>query len=508
MYEARSPLPTPRFFKEQSFSSKKDKSNSSASKPPPTPRQKLHGNSSSVSRLFSTKSHNSERAQSISFLDSKSSLSSLYDSSSDKLYFHQCFEVICKLGSGSFGEVFKVRCKEDGQLYAIKRAKDKFCGKSDRDRKLQEVLKHELLPGHPNCVRFYKAWEERQHLYIQTELCSCSLSQYAERNHTIPEQTVWNFLVDLLLAVKHLHDHNLVHLDIKPDNIFITNDRTCKLGDFGIVLDLSKSDVTDAIEGDPRYIAPELMQGVFSKPADIFSLGITILELASDLDLPRGDEEWHLLRNLKIPEEFLRGLSGELTEVISLMMEPDYTKRYSADEILSINSVAKILQKRKARLWNSEHHDSYSSPKNYLSLSSEWNSSVLDDVFDDELSKFHSSFNDSLKDKDEEFCHDVSFYSVHNSSFEFPRNIQRGMSTPCGFRYWDAKSHDTSGSPCLSSSKKKGLSPSNDSPKFTKSPRLQLFSARGSEEDLSILSAPAKNLMNLFNSVSSSDESS
>ncbi|KAG8171467.1 hypothetical protein JTE90_000035 [Oedothorax gibbosus] len=101
-------------------------------------------------------------------------LSSKYDSTSDKLYFHQCFQILDKLGSGSFGDVFKVKCKEDGKLYAVKRAKEKFAGIADRQRKLQEVQKHEQLPSHPNCVKFYKAWEERQHLYIQTELCSKS----------------------------------------------------------------------------------------------------------------------------------------------------------------------------------------------------------------------------------------------------------------------------------------------------------------------------------------------
>ncbi|GFU89051.1 membrane-associated tyrosine- and threonine-specific cdc2-inhibitory kinase [Trichonephila clavipes] len=168
------------------------------------------------------------------------SLSSKYDSTGDLLYFHQCFEIISKIGSGSFGDVFKVKCIEDGNFYAVKRAKQKFAGKADRERKLQEVQKHEQLPYHPNCVRFYAAWEEQQILYIQIELCKYSLSQYADENHNITETTVWNFLIDLLLAVKHLHDHNLVHLDIKPDNIFISKYNICKLGDFGLVLDLSK----------------------------------------------------------------------------------------------------------------------------------------------------------------------------------------------------------------------------------------------------------------------------
>ena len=63
----------------------------------------------------------------------------------------------------------------------------------------------------------------------------------------------------------------------------------------------------EAQEGDPKYLAPELMAGKFGAPADVFSLGITLLELASDLDLPRGGDLWHALRSGCLPEEFLIG---------------------------------------------------------------------------------------------------------------------------------------------------------------------------------------------------------
>ena len=66
-----------------------------------------------------------------------------------------------------------------------------------------------------------------------------SLSKYAETYHNIPEATVWQFLIDLLQALKHLHDRNLIHMDIKPENIFISHDGVCKLGDFGLILDLN-----------------------------------------------------------------------------------------------------------------------------------------------------------------------------------------------------------------------------------------------------------------------------
>ena len=73
-----------------------------------------------------------------------------------------------------------------------------------------------------------------------------------------------------LQGLKHLHDNRLCHFDIKPANIFIGRDGTrCKLGDFGLCVSLDER-LTEAMEGDAVYMAPELMQGNFGKPADVF----------------------------------------------------------------------------------------------------------------------------------------------------------------------------------------------------------------------------------------------
>jgi len=340
---SNTPRPAPQFFQHQTLSTKKARGTPLDRAPPRPPVKSLPP----VSKIFRTKSQ-PLKAQAVSFRTADNSLlSKHYDDKRQDLYFNQCFEVVSKLGAGSFGEVFKVRSKEDGKMYAVKRSRERFRGESDRRRKLQEVQKHEVLPRHPNCVRFVKAWEEKQHLYIQTELCDTSLSNYSEVNHDIPETLIWNYLVDLLLAVKHLHDHNLVHLDIKPDNIFISHDGICKLGDFGLVLDLTKEEFSDAQEGDPKYLAPELMDGKFGKAADIFSLGITVLELACDLDLPRGGDSWHELRGGLLPPEFVEGLSVNLREILSSMVIPDPAERPTVGQLLAHPSITEVWKWRR-----------------------------------------------------------------------------------------------------------------------------------------------------------------
>ena len=136
-------------------------------------------------------------------------------------------------------------------------------------------------------MHFYQSWEDNGRLYQKFELCQKSLLDISEENHDVSESLIWAYLVDLLLAVQHLHDHDLIHMDIKPENIFIGMDGICKLGDFGLVIDLAKG-TSKAVEGDPRYLATEVLQDrKFTKAADIFALGVSILELAADLDLPK-----------------------------------------------------------------------------------------------------------------------------------------------------------------------------------------------------------------------------
>ena len=94
-----------------------------------------------------------------------------YSAQSKKSYLEQCFHVVEKLGEGSFGVVYRARSRDDGEMYAIKISRQPFRGSKDRRLKLAEVEKHQRLPHHPNCIKFYKAWEENQKLYIQTELC-------------------------------------------------------------------------------------------------------------------------------------------------------------------------------------------------------------------------------------------------------------------------------------------------------------------------------------------------
>jgi serine/threonine protein kinase len=100
-------------------------------------------------------------------------------------------------------------------------------------------------------------------------------------------------------------------------------------------------------EGDPKYLAPEILKSSnnITCAADIFSLGMSILELATDLDLPRGGDTWHQLRNGQIPTHLVSSLSTDLVEIIMKMIEPDHLKRANADQLLDMPRIRILMGK-------------------------------------------------------------------------------------------------------------------------------------------------------------------
>ncbi|KAF3704441.1 Membrane-associated tyrosine- and threonine-specific cdc2-inhibitory kinase [Channa argus] len=359
------PLPTHFSHAEQSFSLKKRRlpfsssstSNSSYSSParlshslPPLPPSK---GCPPLSRMFPQ--HLSPWTPLSHSLSKSHSPGSAYDPSKQQSYFSQCFTNLGLLGRGSFGEVYKVQSKEDGHQYAVKRSAHRFRGTSERNQSVREARNHERLCPHPHILNFVAAWEECGRLYIQTELCNTSLLLHAENQPPGPDEpAAWAYLCDLLSALQHLHSHGFVHLDLKPANVLITDSGRLKLGDFGLLFEIKqKSTETvegktkdDAQEGDPRYMAPELLCGEYGPAADVFSLGVTILELACNIEVPNGGEGWQQLRQGCLPSEFTSGLSTDLQTVLQMMLSPEPSKRPTVSELLALPCVRKHRLKR------------------------------------------------------------------------------------------------------------------------------------------------------------------
>lgn len=252
--------------------------------------------------------------------------------------FYSDFDVIAELGSGSFGKVFKTLSRLDGCLYAIKVAHRVAKGVSDRDRMLKEVYALAALSDRADTatfhiVRYHQAWMEEERLYIQTELCTTTLQAEMQQAapRSLPLATRYRCLREILLALNFIHNNQMVHLDIKPENIFLKNNQF-KLGDFGLVSKVSSQDVE---EGDSRYMSMELLSGDHADltKSDIFSLGIAMYEVCLGGDtLPSNGPEWKALRSASIRPP--PNTTDDLFQIIKQMMNPAYGKRPCVSDLL------------------------------------------------------------------------------------------------------------------------------------------------------------------------------
>ncbi|KAL5266744.1 hypothetical protein ACHWQZ_G003950 [Mnemiopsis leidyi] len=326
----RPSLPCPLISENLSFS-RKEKWESERTPEPSKPLHRYH----TVSRICSKRSLFSG-PKVLGGIDSDSFLSTPgYSDKAKQTYLQQCFQTTKILGEGSFGRVYKCKDKADGKEYAVK-VSEKY-----NSLAVEEVKKHEALSEHPNCVKFYKAWEEGRSLFIQMELCDESLASFVKRsNEKLNECEIWRILHHCLSGLGHFHSNNLLHMDIKPDNIFrstTANSVMYKLGDFGLSVTVNDLNKTDIIEGDSKYLAPELLDKRCDEKADIFSLGISMLEIMSDVELPNNGPVWHSLRNGDLPPT--PGYSPTLRQIITLMVNKDPDYRPNVTQLLSDPSV-------------------------------------------------------------------------------------------------------------------------------------------------------------------------
>lgn len=208
-----------------------------------------------------------------------------------------------------------------GSSWIVKKMKKPYIGLRDRSHKLREVEILRLLKGRDHVLEFVDSWENDNRLYIQTENCeNGSLSSFlanAGNKARLDDFRVWKILLELSLGLEAIHEANIVHLDLKPANIFITFEGTLKIGDFGLA---SRWPVPKDFEGegDREYIAPEVLRGQFDKPVDVFAIGLITLEIAGNFFLPDNGEQWQRLR------------SGNLKDVPSLTWSTD--SRLDRDE--------------------------------------------------------------------------------------------------------------------------------------------------------------------------------
>lgn len=188
-------------------------------------------------------------------------------------------EIVCKIGKGSYGCVYKAKHRETGQFLAIKQVPVE----SDLPEIVKEISIMKQCDS-PYIVKYFGSYLKEGDLWIVMEYCGAgSVSDIMKlRGKTLNEQEIAVILRYTLKGLEYLHLCSKIHRDIKAGNILLTTDGRAKLADFGVAGQLTDTMAKrNTMIGTPFWMAPEVIQEIgHGVLADIWSLGITTIEIA------------------------------------------------------------------------------------------------------------------------------------------------------------------------------------------------------------------------------------
>ncbi|KAI3370513.1 hypothetical protein L3Q82_025277, partial [Scortum barcoo] len=249
------------------------------------------------------------------------------------------FDFKGKMGSGSFSEVFMVREKATGKLYALKCLKKKHLAHSNLENEINVLrrIKHE------NVVGLEDFYESRTHYYLVMQLVSGGeLFDRILDKGVYTEKDASKVIKQVLQAVSYLHENSIVHRDLKPENLLYYNtDANAKImvSDFGLSKTLEHGVMSTAC-GTPGYVAPEVLaQKPYSKAVDCWSIGVITYILLCGYPPFFEENETRLFSKIMRAEyafhsPFWDDISESAKDFIRNMMQKNPTKRYLTEQAL------------------------------------------------------------------------------------------------------------------------------------------------------------------------------
>ncbi|KAL8140650.1 LOW QUALITY PROTEIN: hypothetical protein V2J09_006671 [Rumex salicifolius] len=249
-----------------------------------------------------------------------------------------------QLGSGSFSVVWHGRHRVHGTEVAIKEiAMDRL------NKKLQESLKSEIFIlkqiNHPNIVKLHDIIEASGRIHLVLEYCrGGDLNMYIQRYKRVPEATAKHFMLQLAAGLKILRENNLIHRDLKPQNLLVSsNDENSvlKIADFGFARSLQPRGLAETMCGSPLYMAPEIMQlQKYDAKADLWSVGAILFQLVTGATPFTGSNPIQLLQNiirsteLRFPADIMN-LSPQCMDLCKKLLRRNPVERLTFDEFFN-----------------------------------------------------------------------------------------------------------------------------------------------------------------------------
>ena len=262
------------------------------------------------------------------------------------------FEILEKLGEGSYSTVYKVKRKLDDQIYALKKVKLLNLNEKEKTNSLNEV--RILASVKSNHVISYKEAffdEKDSTLGIVMEFADNGdlykkIVEYKKKKIYFEEIDIWKIFIQLVKGLKALHDLQILHRDLKSANVFLFKDGHAKLGDLN-VSKVAKRGLGYTQTGTPYYASPEIWKDLpYDNKSDIWSLGCVLYEMITlrpPFRAKNMDELYKKVLSGEI-EPLPNKYSNDLYEVVSLLMKVNSNKRPNCNDILKNALVKKRIE--------------------------------------------------------------------------------------------------------------------------------------------------------------------
>ncbi len=258
------------------------------------------------------------------------------------------YEILEHIGSGGMADVYKAKCHKLNRYVAIKVLRREYCDNESFVRKF--ILEAQSTAGltHPNIVNIYDAGNEKDLHYIVMELAEgMTLKRYIRRYGRLSARETVDFSIQIASGLQAAHEHHIIHRDIKPQNILVSDSGTVKVTDFGIARAATGDTISSSAMGSVRYLSPEQARGGYAdERSDIYSLGITIYEMATG-KVPFDGENtvaiaiMHLKDEITPPRCYFPDIPASLEKIIlkCTMKQPEQRYQSAAELILDLQKV-------------------------------------------------------------------------------------------------------------------------------------------------------------------------
>jgi len=248
------------------------------------------------------------------------------------------YKILEKIGEGGMALVYKARCSLLNRIVAVKVLKPQYSSDEEFVKRFRREAQAAASLSHPNIVNIYDVGKEQDIDYIVMEYVEGkTLKDIIKEEAPLEEKKAINIALQICDALFHAHKNHIIHRDIKPHNIIITEDNRVKVTDFGIARAATSSTLTDtgSVYGSVHYFSPEQARGGYvNEKSDLYSLGVVMYEMLTGRVPFKGNSPIcvalkHL--NEKVPplSEYNKEISRGLEAIVLKAMAKDQCARYN-----------------------------------------------------------------------------------------------------------------------------------------------------------------------------------